>query len=94
MERKKKYIISIIIVAIIALSFGGYYFYKNIPNTPSTLNKPLTEKERIDIIDQLSKESTNNFSDKQMNDIINNLGGAATKLTEEQKIDMIKSAGQ
>lgn len=85
MNRKKIYIISIVIV-IVALSFGVYFFYKNKPvnNVPEI--KVPTEQEKTTILENLSKESTNNFTDQQKNDILKNLSSQkVAPLTEEQK---------
>ncbi len=92
MNKKKIYIISIVVIVVIALALVGFYYYKNV-------NKPLTEQDKINILDQLSKESKSNYNNQQKAIILNNLSSSSkdsnvSKLTKEQKLQLMQSAAQ
>lgn len=94
MNRKKIYIISGVLIILIILSLSIYfYFYKK-----ST--QGLSEQQKIDLLDQLSKESPNNVTVQQKTDILKDLTTSSNKsgsvggLTPAQKLQMMQSGGQ
>ncbi|MFZ2205613.1 MAG: hypothetical protein WAV23_03405 [Minisyncoccia bacterium] len=90
MDRKKIYIISIVILSLILLSVGAFYYYKN--------KNVTTDKQKIDLLDQLSKDAEGSLTDQQKVIILDKVAapsssGSASSLTREQKLKLM-SGGQ
>lgn len=89
MNKKKIYIVSVVIIILIAISLGIYYFNKK-------SNTGLTDQQKIDFLNNQPKVD---FSNQQKVDIVKTLSapansGASAGLSREQKLKIMQSGGQ
>ncbi len=88
-KRKKKFfIIFLIIVLLLGGAFAVYWSYFR--------DTGFTEQDKLDILEQLKRDSTANFTPDQKEQIVNNLASqnnASTNLSDEEKLRLLNSVG-
>lgn len=87
-HRKRTIMIVSAIVLILGIGFANYWFFLR--------DTGITEQDKLDILEDLKKASSADFTQEAKEEIIANIAkvnSEATNLTEEEKMNILNSLG-
>ncbi len=87
-RRKKSFIIFLIIALLLGGAFAAYWSYFR--------DTGLSEQDKLNILEQLKRDSTASFTPEEKEQIVSNLASqnnASTNLSDEEKLRLLNSVG-